>query len=170
LLTLVVGLSLAELATRLLDCSPLGCGSGGHVVELTRGRSEGQAVHKLLLKVCEALVAQKVVLGRECTEIGALALVANVLCGFGGKVDQASEVVFAVKLEQGLEGRQTSKGKSLSRLKALDLGSLTLENDLVLLVAGAECDNGEFGSSRDSQIAGVAEVVLSFRERCARKW
>jgi hypothetical protein len=169
LLTLVVGLSLAELGTSLLDCSPLGCGSSRHV-KVAGGRGKGQAVDKLLLKVGEALVAQEVLFRRKGTEVSALALAAAKVGVVSGEVDQAGEVVLAVKLKQGLESRQSGEVEGLSRLEAVNLGSLTLKNDLVLLVAGAECDNGKLGGGRNGEIAGVAEVVLGFRKGRAGHW
>jgi hypothetical protein len=157
-LTLVVRLGLAKDGAGLLDDLPLGC---GHVVKLAGGRGERQAVDKLLLKVGEALVAQEVVLRREGTEVSALALVTEELSVVGGEVDEAVEVVLAVKLKQGLKGGETVEVESLDRFEVVDLGGLTLENNLVLLVTRAEGDNGKFRSNRDGKIAGVAEVVLS---------
>jgi hypothetical protein len=82
-----------------------------------------------------------------------------------GEVDKTGEVVFAVKLEQGLESGQTSELNRLGGLEMLDLKSLTLENDLVLVVAGAECEKSrKLSSCRDSEVAWVAEVVLGFDE------
>jgi hypothetical protein len=169
LLTLVVGLSLAELGTSLLDCSPLGCRSRGHV-KVTGSRGKRQAVDKVFLKVCEALVAQEILFRRKGTEISALALAAAEVRVVGGEVDKAGEVVFAVKLKQGLESRQSSEVEGLSRLEAIDLGSLTLENDLVLLVAGAECNDRKLGVGRDGKVARVAEVVFGFSKCRAGYW
>jgi hypothetical protein len=126
-------------------------------------------VNKLLLKVCEALVAQEVLLRGESTKVSALALVTEKVGVVSREVDKAGEVVFAVKLEQGLKGGETSDVEGLGRLEAVDLGSLTLEDNLVLLVARAECDNGKL-RSRDGEIAGVAEVVLGLSECSAGYW
>ena len=88
----------------------------------------------------------------------------------GGEVDKAGEVVFAVKLKQGLESGKASNVEGLSRLEAVNLGSLTLKDNLVLFVARAKCDNGELSSGRDGEIAGVAEVVLGFSKCSAGYW
>ena len=82
----------------------------------------------------------------------------------GGVSDKASEVVLAVKFEEGLESGQASKSED--RLDLVDLGSLTLEDKLVLLVGRAKSQL----LRRDGEIPGVAEVVLSLnRERAGQR-
>lgn len=165
-LTLEVRFSLAEGGAGLLDCLPLDC---GHGVELASGGGERQAVDKLLLEVGEALVAQEVVFRREGAKVSALALVTEELGVVVGEVNKAVEVVFAVELKEGLKGGKAVEAEGLHRLNIVNLGSFTLENNLMLLVTGAESDNGEFRGSRDGKIAGVAEVVLSLGDGSAGK-
>jgi hypothetical protein len=164
LLTLKVALGLVGRAALLLDRSPLGCGRSGHVAEVACSRGKGQAVNELLFEICETLVAQEVLVRWEGSEIEARALVAEELGVVGaGEVDKTGEVVFAIKLEQGLESGQTSELNRLGGLEMLDLASLTLENDLVLVVTGAESKKSrELSSCGDSEVAWVAEVVLGF--------
>jgi hypothetical protein len=58
----------------------------------------------------------------------------------------------------------------LGRLEVLDLGGLTLKNNLVLLVTGAKSKRGrELSGCGNREIAGVAKVVLGLCERCAGK-
>jgi hypothetical protein len=93
-------------------------------------------VYKVLLKVGETCVAQEVFLRREGTEVGALALITSEVSVLAcGEVDESVEVVFAVELEQRLKGGQTGEVELLCRLEVLDVGGLTLKNNLVLLVA-----------------------------------
>jgi hypothetical protein len=129
-------------------------------------------VNKVFLKVGKAGVAQEVLLRCEGTEVGALALAAKELSVLAcGEVDKAVEVVFAVELEEGLKGGQTGEVELLRRLEVLDLGGLTLEDNLVLLVAGAKSKcGGKLSGCRDCEVSWVAEVVLSFREGCAGQW
>jgi hypothetical protein len=129
-------------------------------------------VNKVLLKVGEAGVAQKVLFGGESTEIDTLTLAVKELSVLGcGEVDKAVEFVFAVKLEERLKGGQTGEVKLLHRLEVLDLVGLTLKDNFVLLVAGAKSKcSGKLSGCRDGEVSRVAEVVLSFRERCAGQW
>ena len=62
--------------------------------------------------------------------------------------------------------------EGLSRLQVVNLGSLTLENNLVLLVTRAKGDDGQLRSRRDGKVAWVAEVVLSLGDGSAgkRRW
>lgn len=117
-------------------------------------------MHKLFFKVGEALVAYKVLLTGKGNKVGALALVAEELSVLSSReLNKAGEVVFAVKLEEWLEGWQTVEVECLSRLKVLGFSGLSFEDNLVLLVTWAEC--GQSGSrSRNSEVSGVAKVVL----------
>jgi len=69
-------------------------------------------VDKLLFKVGEALVADKVVLRGEGDEVSALALAAEELGVLGGgERNKTREVVLAVELEKRLESGETVKLK-----------------------------------------------------------
>jgi len=103
---------------------------------------KGQAVAKLLLKVGEALVADKVFLRGEGTEVGALTLVTDEVGVISRReLHKAGEVVLAVELEKRLKGWQSVEVEG-GGLNELDLGALSLEDYLVLLVAGAKSKRG----------------------------
>lgn len=129
-------------------------------------------MNEFLFEIREALVAYEILLRGEGNKIGALSLAANEVCVLGsGKMDKAGKVVLAVELKQRLEGGKAGEVEGLGRLEVLDLGSLTFENDLVLLVAGAKCeDSRQVSRYRNGEVSGVAEVVLGLSERRARQW
>jgi len=58
----------------------------------------------------------------------------------------------------------------VSRVGKVNLGCLPLEDYLVLLVTRAEGERSREFRHRDSQIAGVAKVVLGFRKGRAGHW
>lgn len=123
---------------------------------------------KVLFEVGEARVAYEILFRGEGTEVGALALVANdVSVVRGRELNKACEVVLAVELEQGLECWQSVKLKG-GGLGELDLGRLSLEDNLVLLVAGAKGERSREFRSRYSQVPWVAEVGLGLGKGCAR--
>jgi hypothetical protein len=108
----------------------------GHVASSGRER---KTVAKILFEVGEALVAHEILFRGEGNEIGTLALATKKMRVLGVReLSKAGEIVFAIKLEQGLEGREASEVEGLCGLKLLDLGGLTLKNNLVLLVARAK--------------------------------
>lgn len=126
------------LGVRNLDGSLLGC-RACHVGELAGGGGHGQTLHKLLFEVGKALVAYEILFRGERNKFSSLALAAEELGVLGGgELDKTGEVVLAVELEERLESGETREVEGLCRLKCLDLGSLTLKNNLVLLVTGAE--------------------------------
>jgi hypothetical protein len=93
-------------------------------------------VDEVFLEICEALVADKVLLDGK-GEISALALVAKEVVALSREANEAGEVVLAVKLEKRLKGGQTSKCEGLG-LGDFNLGALPLEDYLVLLVTWAK--------------------------------
>lgn len=121
----------------------------------------------VFLEVGEASVAHEIFVGGEGDKVSALALVTTRVCVLdGGKVDKPGELVVAVKLEERLKGWETSKLAGLRRF--VDLGSLALEDHLVLLVARAERQEcRELSRRRHGKITRVAKVVLCFGKRCA---
>jgi len=126
-------------------------------------------VHKILLKVREALVAYEILLRGECNKVSSLALASKELCVVGsGELNKTGEVVLAVELKKGLKGRKASEVEG-SWLDDVNLGSLTLEHNLVLLVTGAQSKRvGQL--SRDGEVTGIAEVVLGLGDGSAGEW
>jgi hypothetical protein len=96
-------------------------------------------VAKLLLKVREAGVAYEIVLRGEGDQFNTLTLVAEELRVVARKLNKTGKIVFAIKFEQRLKGRESRETEGV-RLDDFDLGRLPLEYYLVFLVAGAQSE------------------------------
>jgi hypothetical protein len=122
-------------------------------------------VDKIFFEIREALVADKVLFRVESDQISALALAAQELGVLGrGESNESGEVVLAIKLEKRLKGRETGEVEGLGTLGQLDLSGLSFEDYLVLLVTGTKGERSRQLGCRDSQVTGVAKVVLSLNK------